>query len=77
LSSTLPESAGAIDRVRKARADGDATSFVEVEPGAYAGRAHPLPGPFLRGRINLITYRPELVDQALPAPRLGLGPKPR
>ena len=68
LSSLLPETPHDGDRVRRARADGYATSFAEVEPGAY-GLAVPIPYPdqAIAACINLITYRPELIDQALPA----------
>jgi len=68
LSSSLPEAPGDSDRLRKARAQGYATSFAEVEPGAY-GLAVPIPYPdhSVAACINLITYREELVEQALPA----------
>ncbi|WP_420120348.1 IclR family transcriptional regulator [Nakamurella sp.] len=68
LSSILPPTPQDGDRVRRARADGYATSFAEVEPGAY-GLAVPIPYPdrAVAACINLITYRPELIEQALPA----------
>lgn len=68
LSSIRPATPQDSDRVRKARADGYATSFAEVEPGAY-GLAVPVPSPdpAVAACINLITYRPELIEQARPA----------
>ena len=68
LSSILPATPQDGDRLRKARADGYATSFAEVEPGAY-GLAVPIPHAdhSVAACINLITYRPELIEQALPA----------
>ncbi|HEY5880119.1 MAG TPA: helix-turn-helix domain-containing protein [Nakamurella sp.] len=68
LSSTRPESSGDSDRLRKARAQGYATSFAEVEPGAYGlAVLIPYPDHSIAACINLITYRQELVEQALPA----------
>lgn len=68
LSAVLPPSAQDTERVLQARADGYATSFGEVEPGAY-GLAVPIPhpDPGVAACINLITYRAELIEQALPA----------
>ncbi|WP_300679718.1 helix-turn-helix domain-containing protein [Nocardioides sp.] len=55
-------------RVTEARAQGFASTFGEVEPGAY-GVAVPidLPEGLPRACLNLITHREEIADAAVPA----------
>src|SRR5690606_9398898 len=58
LLSSLPESDGDPDAVKLARKRGYATSYGEVEPGAY-GIAAPIGGTSPRACLNVITYQRE------------------
>ncbi|MER6981394.1 IclR family transcriptional regulator, partial [Streptomyces carpinensis] len=67
LLAAQSPSPGEAANVTEARARGFAATFGEVEPGAY-GVAVPITVEGLPAAcLNLITYRPEIADQAAPA----------
>jgi len=68
LLAAGPATPGEDPRVTEARSQGYASTFGEVEPGAY-GVAVPieLPEGLPRACLNLITHRAEIADASLPA----------
>ncbi|MCQ9385767.1 IclR family transcriptional regulator [Brevibacterium moorei] len=68
LSALAPAAPGEREVVTRAREQGWVQTFAEVEPGAY-GVAVPLHGvdSHLRACLNLITYREDVAESAVPA----------